>query len=318
MLVFPYLCFFCCVVLQPASSLTEVNITCNTQWCHDMSRDCLAGTETQPCSCEKGVSRVIDKLSTGVSPPRYHLFTCCTEGDPYSTRSPARFTFDRGVCGNYSSTHMMRSCFLVVVLFALGATCMEGGRLRRWYVDRPTKRAAEDEDVEKPTNVLDGARLHNSIAPHKWCVTRADLEQFRRLVRRAVLDRRIVPTDGDMFDPTDDVIGPCIYSITDQYIKPVTACAGNPSWALMLHPDGLACDLFNTHSWQEGIYELIDKVMPSWPDGKRHVYICFLSNSILRLTSHGWLSRRVPQFNVWRLVRRACFSDHLESSPADT
>ncbi|CAK0817123.1 unnamed protein product [Prorocentrum cordatum] len=278
MLVFPYLCFFCCVVLQPASSLTEVNITCNTQWCHDMSRDCLAGTETQPCSCEKGVSRVIDKLSTGVSPPRYHLFTCCTEGDPYSTRSPARFTFDRGVCGNYSSTHMMRSCFLVVVLFALGATCMEGGRLRRWYVDRPTKRAAEDEDVEKPTNVLDGAQLHNSIAPHKWCVTRADLEQFRRLVRRAVLDGRVTPTEADPFDPIENVIGPCVHTVNDQYIRPVTARAGNPSWALMLHPDGLACDLFITHSWQEGIYELIDKVLNSWPAGKNNAYICFLSN----------------------------------------
>ncbi|CAK0886213.1 unnamed protein product [Prorocentrum cordatum] len=279
MLVLRYLCFLGCFVFQPALSSTEAGVTCNKQWCNDFFGDCLAGTETQPCSCEKGVPRVIDKPShISAFSPRFFQFTCCTEGDLYNFSSPARFTFDRDVCGNYSSTHMMVSCVLAVMAFAMGAVFWVGGRLCYWYVDRPAKTTAEDEDVDNPTNVLDGSRLHNIISAHRWCVTRTDLEQFRRLVRRAVLDGRIKPTETDMFDPTENVIGPCVYSVTDQYIKPVTARAGNPSWALMLHPDGLACDLFITHSWQEGIYELIDKVMYSWPAGKSHAYICFLSN----------------------------------------
>ncbi|CAK0846071.1 unnamed protein product [Prorocentrum cordatum] len=264
---------------RTAFSSTETGVTCNSQWCLDFFRDCLAGTETQPCSCEKGIPRVIGKPShLSVYSPRYYRFTCCTEGDPYSASSTARFTFDRGMCGNYSSTNMMASCVLALIVFAVGAIFWVGGRLRHWYVDRPAKRTVEDDFAEVPTIVLDGARMHNSISPHKWCVTRTDLEQFRRLVRRACLDGRIRPTKADPFDPTENVIGPCIHIIVDQYIKPVTARAGNPSWALMLHPDGLACDLFVTHGWQEGIFELIDKVLHSWPAGKKHAYICFLSN----------------------------------------
>eukprot|EP00913_Durusdinium_trenchii_P021179 g19900.t1 len=38
-----------------------------------------------------------------------------------------------------------------------------------------------------------------------------------------------------------------------QYIKPVTAAAGNVSWALMKNPDGLPCDVFITHAWAEGL-----------------------------------------------------------------
>lgn len=37
--------------------------------------------------------------------------------------------------------------------------------------------------------------------------------------------------------------GPSIYTVNDQYIKPVTAEAGKMSWALMMHPLGLDCDL---------------------------------------------------------------------------
>ena len=29
------------------------------------------------------------------------------------------------------------------------------------------------------------------------------------------------------------------YTVNMQYIKPVTAAAGNPSWALMKHPKGV-------------------------------------------------------------------------------
>jgi predicted PurR-regulated permease PerM len=38
--------------------------------------------------------------------------------------------------------------------------------------------------------------------------------------------------------------GPSIYTVNEQYIKPITAAAGKMSWALMMHPLGLDCDLF--------------------------------------------------------------------------
>ncbi|CAK9093044.1 Protein MAK16-like A [Durusdinium trenchii] len=112
----------------------------------------------------------------------------------------------------------------------------------------------------------------------RWCVSLADLKQFKRLVGQAVTHGRIKPTERDAFDPKDQTIGPSMYTVTEQYIKPVTAAAGNVSWALMKNPDGLPCDVFITHAWAEGIYEFVDKVVETWPPGGRAAYVCFLSN----------------------------------------
>lgn len=38
----------------------------------------------------------------------------------------------------------------------------------------------------------------------------------------------------DPFDPKDYTFGPSMYTVTEQYIKPVTAAAGNVSWASQL------------------------------------------------------------------------------------
>ena len=76
----------------------------------------------------------------------------------------------------------------------------------------------------------------------------------------------------------DTSCGPSMYTVTEQFIKPVTAAAGNVSWALLKHPEGLLCDVFLTHGWAEGIYEFIDKVENSWPRGGTAAYVCFLSN----------------------------------------
>ena len=40
--------------------------------------------------------------------------------------------------------------------------------------------------------------------------------------------------------------------MNDQYIKPVTAAAGKMSWALMMNPDGLDCDLLWVLLFVEG------------------------------------------------------------------
>ena len=76
----------------------------------------------------------------------------------------------------------------------------------------------------------------------------------------------------------DTSCGPSVYTVTQQFIKPVTEAAGNVSWALLKHPEGLVCDVFLTHGWAEGIYEFIDKVEQSWPRGGTAAYVCFLSN----------------------------------------
>jgi hypothetical protein len=36
--------------------------------------------------------------------------------------------------------------------------------------------------------VRDGALLHRRVPPQRWCITQKDLEQFRRLVIKLVVD----------------------------------------------------------------------------------------------------------------------------------
>eukprot|EP00439_Symbiodinium_sp_Y106_P045968 s1777_g5.t2 len=50
------------------------------------------------------------------------------------------------------------------------------------------------------------------------------------------------------------------------------------SWALMRNPegldcDGLDCDVFISHAWQEGIFEFLSKVMHSWPRTSQTVLV---------------------------------------------
>ena len=123
-----------------------------------------------------------------------------------------------------------------------------------------------------------GVQLHAKVPPERWCVTRADLIDFREQCLAAVQEGRVLPTERDPFDPADEVFGPSIHTITDQLIKPTSAAHGDVSWALMQHAEGLPCDLFVTHGWQEGVFEFCDKVLSSWPPGARHAYCCMLAN----------------------------------------
>ena len=36
----------------------------------------------------------------------------------------------------------------------------------------------------------------------------------------------------------DTRVGPSVYTVVDQFVKPMTRAAGNVSWALMKHPEG--------------------------------------------------------------------------------
>lgn len=123
-----------------------------------------------------------------------------------------------------------------------------------------------------------GRELHRSVEKSRWCVTKVDLADFGRLVGSAIMEGSIQPTELDPFDPCDAQIGPNIYTVNEQFIKPVTRNAGMMSWALMLHPRGLQCDLYITHAWVEGVFEFINKALHSWPPSARNAYCCMLAN----------------------------------------
>ncbi|CAE8592166.1 unnamed protein product [Polarella glacialis] len=131
---------------------------------------------------------------------------------------------------------------------------------------------------------MDGKKLHGmsesggGVAVDSWCVTRADLIFLRAEVKKAIANGQIKPTELDNFDVADHRIGPNMHTLCAQYMQPLTQKAGSMSWALMRNPEGLKCDLFITHGWIEGIFEFIDKVVYSWPVGKKAAYICVLSN----------------------------------------
>ncbi|CAE7450228.1 unnamed protein product [Symbiodinium sp. CCMP2456] len=122
--------------------------------------------------------------------------------------------------------------------------------------------------------------LHNFVTPDRWCVTRQDLEYLQVTVKSAIREGGIVPPENGMDDflSSEKKHGPSIYTVTEQHIKPVTALAGKMSWALMRNPNGLDCDLFISHAWQEGIFEFMSKVLHSWPPLMRHAWCCMLAN----------------------------------------
>lgn len=126
----------------------------------------------------------------------------------------------------------------------------------------------------------DGAELHRTLGAELWCVTKRDMIQLRQQIQKAIRAGEITPTEHDIFDPADFVNGPSLYTVNEQFIKPRTASAGNMSWSLMRNPKGLKCNLFITHAWQEGIFELLDKVISSWPRcyGVKHAWCCILAN----------------------------------------
>ena len=113
--------------------------------------------------------------------------------------------------------------------------------------------------------------LHETVNPARWCITFADLQFFQSEVRRAI-------QEGTFQESFEASRGPSIYAVNENYIKPVTAAAGKMSWALMMNPEGLDCDVFITHAWQEDVFEFTEKVLTSWPWRANHAWCCMLAN----------------------------------------
>ena len=127
---------------------------------------------------------------------------------------------------------------------------------------------------------LEATALHESVPPDRWCVTRSDLKYLGQEVQKGIKGGEIRrPDDGsDDFKVSDTTYGPSIYTVNKQHIMPVTEKFGKVSWALLQHPDGLDCDLFISHAWQEGVFEFLSKVLHSWPPNARHAWCCMLAN----------------------------------------
>lgn len=136
--------------------------------------------------------------------------------------------------------------------------------------------------------------LHSEISADRWCVTSSDLTFLKKEVQAAIRGCDIRPHGRDDFEISDEIYGPSIYTVNEQYIKPVTSLAGMMSWALMRNPAGLDCHLFISHAWQEGIFEFLGKVIHSWPRGAQNAWCCMLANpqnlnieSFLQSPSHS-------------------------------
>jgi len=126
----------------------------------------------------------------------------------------------------------------------------------------------------------DGQALHDAVPPERWCISRSDLVFLKSAIHEAIIERTPrhlkPPREQDSF--FDEKIGPSMHAAVKLYVKPLTKRAGNMSWALLRHPEGLECDVFITHCWDEGVFEFIDKVLNSWPMGKRGAWCCVFAN----------------------------------------
>ncbi|CAK0888635.1 unnamed protein product [Prorocentrum cordatum] len=234
--------------------------------CRDRQENCITQGPFEPCFCEDGygcqdIRRTADHFGYT------YEYTCCPGYDGFE-------------CGAFSQDNFYRLSIIGLLSLALGlcGVFVASVRPKCGRKSGAASLSPGDRAVESAPTVRDGERLHREVPEERWCVTKADLRQLRRLVWHAVQEHRIIPTESDPFDASDDRIGPSMHTVNSQFIRPVTLSAGKVSWALMLHPEGLPCDLFITHGWEEGVFEFCDNVMNSWPVGAKHAYLCILSN----------------------------------------
>ena len=135
----------------------------------------------------------------------------------------------------------------------------------------------------------------SGLHPIYWGVSKEQLIEFRELVREAMA-RGDIRGQTDESKPLfyeqakfdDPKIGPTMHQVNAGLIKPLTmngtskdpAFMPGLSYALMRNyaTGGLPCELFFSHAWDEGVFEMIDNALAAWPDACKGAYICCLSN----------------------------------------
>ena len=127
----------------------------------------------------------------------------------------------------------------------------------------------------EPMDFQAARALHRRIPAQKWCITKAELEEFAQLVA----EEQIPSSRPNPFH-CDPKHGPNLYDVNTYLVKPLTRKAGGQSYALMKHPEGLECEVFVSHSWHGGIFHLQKGVRLAWPQLYRlqNLYCCLLSN----------------------------------------
>eukprot|EP00438_Fugacium_kawagutii_P009449 Skav202060 [mRNA] locus=scaffold1138:550298:555328:- [translate_table: standard] len=160
--------------------------------------------------------------------------------------------------------------------------------------------------------------FHLQVPAEKWCITKSEFFAFVEDVRQLWEEGRLVCTNSE--DHTrysvassstnrftrifqDEISGPNLYEVNEHFVKPVTRKAGGMSYALMKHPQGLLCEIFISHAWAEGVFELGDHVKRAWPRMQRmhNLYCCLLANP-QNLDMSTWLDGPPAQSPFARLI----------------
>ncbi|CAK9111975.1 Uncharacterized protein SCF082_LOCUS51933 [Durusdinium trenchii] len=166
--------------------------------------------------------------------------------------------------------------------------------------------------------------FHLRVPPERWCITKAEFFAFIADVREIwERERGTLPGAYFRLSPAstattirsrmrtltglaEEVDGPNLYQVNDHYVKPLTLAAGGMSYALMKHPEGLLCQVFISHAWAEGIFELGDQVKRAWPRLQllRNLYCCLLANP-QNLDMRTWLNVPPEQSPFARAMQSA-------------
>lgn len=119
-----------------------------------------------------------------------------------------------------------------------------------------------------------------------WCVTREDLIDLKKQLKKAISEGQLKPPpkDDEFYMEEYDGVAierwdPSVYMVMENFIKPgLLKLESRTSWALERHPGGLKCDVFATHAWAEGIFEFIEAALQSFHWPSKNMYVCFLGN----------------------------------------
>ena len=151
--------------------------------------------------------------------------------------------------------------------------------------------AKQAEDAHDPFAGAKQVYTADGLPPWMWGISKNQFVTWLEFVRAAHDAGHITnqpDPDKPFYYPAERFdsreVGPNMHQINRDVIMPMSAASEVPlpgvSTALgfNLATGGLRCDLFFSHAWNEGVYELGRNVLASWPDECEGAYLCCLSN----------------------------------------
>ena len=145
----------------------------------------------------------------------------------------------------------------------------------------------EAKEIQCRSGGMSGADfLHHRISADRWGITAASLRNFESTVRKKWSEGQMKNTGKVEYSRAkfhNGNIGPNMYQVNDQVIKPMTADPSlilpGVSWALSDCLAGHAVTHFVSHAWAEGLFEFCRLLFEKWLETEgTSAYICFLSN----------------------------------------